>query len=83
MTNLVQLRAHLKQQMEQTGIKFSYMPIIIKALSMALYSYPVLNSTVDPECTALTHRVDHNIGVAMDTDKGLVVPNVKQVQVRT
>ena len=82
MTNLVQLRAHLKPQIEERGTKFSYMPVIIKALSMALHSYPVLNSTVDPECTVLTHRADHNIGIAMDTDKGLVVPNIKRVQVR-
>jgi len=37
---------------------------------MALHRYPVLNSTVDPECTAITHRADHNIGIAMDNGRG-------------
>ena len=82
MTALVELRAHLKSQLqERGGIQFSYMPIIIKAISMALHQYPVLNSTVDPECTAITHRADHNIGIAMDTAEGLIVPKIKQVQV--
>ena len=63
------------------GVKFTYMPLILKAVSLALGSYPVLNSSVNPECTAITYRADHNIGIAMDTPKGLVVPNIKQVQV--
>ena len=57
------------------------MPVIIKALSMALHHYPILNAVVNPECTTITEKADHNIGVAMDTAEGLVVPNVKQVQV--
>lgn len=82
MTALVELRAHLKSQLQESrGIQFSYMPIIIKTISMALHRYPVLNSTVDPECAAITHRADHNIGIAMDTAEGLIVPKIKQVQV--
>ena len=48
---------------------------------MALHHYPILNAVVDAECTTITEKADHNIGVAMDTAEGLVVPNVKQVQV--
>ena len=57
------------------------MPVIIKALSLALRHYPALNTTVNQDCTVVTEKADHNIGVAMDTSEGLVVPNVKQVQV--
>ena len=57
------------------------MPVIIKALSMAFHHYPILNAVVNADCTTITEKADHNIGVAMDTAEGLVVPNVKQVQV--
>ena len=82
MTELVYLRSVIRDRLREQGIKFSFMPVIIKALSMALHHYPTLNATVDQECTTITHKADHNIGVAMDTPEGLVVPNVKQVQVR-
>lgn len=81
MNQLVSLRSVIKDQLLEKGIKFSYMPIIIKAVSMALKEYPILNATVNPECTAITYKADQNIGVAMDTPEGLVVPIVKQVQV--
>ena len=52
-----------------------------QATSLALQEYPELNAHVNPECTEVVHRASHNIGVAMDTPKGLIVPNVKNVQV--
>jgi len=58
----------------------SYMPIIIKACSLALKQYPQLNATVNAEATELTIHANHNIGIAMDTPKGLIVPVVKGVQ---
>ena len=81
MDQLVQLRSLLKPSMDERNIAFSYMPVLIKAVSLALKYYPILNSTVDPDCTAITYRADHNVGVAMDTPLGLIVPNVKRVQV--
>lgn len=82
MSNLVSLRAAVKDDLqERSGVRFSYMPIIIKAVSMALGDFPILNATVDPDCTAITYKAEHNIGVAMDTPEGLVVPNIKRVQV--
>lgn len=81
MTNLVELRSHVKARLLERGVNFSYMPVIIKAVSMALNHYPGLNSHVSPDCTTITYKADHNIGVAMDTPKGLIVPNIKQCQV--
>ena len=81
MTELVHLHSLIRDHLLEQGIRFSYMPVIIKALSMALHHYPILNTVVDAECTTITEKADHNIGVAMDTAEGLVVPNVKQVQV--
>ena len=77
MTELVHLRSLIRERLLEKGIRFSFMPV----MSMALYHYPILNATVDAECTTITEKADHNIGVAMDTAEGLVVPNVKQVQV--
>lgn len=64
--------------------KLSYLPFIIKAVSIALQQYPVLNARVDVSSDpavkpALIHRTQHNIGVAMDTPSGLLVPVIKNV----
>ncbi|KAI3392148.1 hypothetical protein diail_6126 [Diaporthe ilicicola] len=62
--------------------KLSYLPFIIKAVSMALQQYPILNARVDTstgEKPALVYRAQHNIGVAMDTPQGLLVPVVRDV----
>ncbi|CAK7211198.1 hypothetical protein SBRCBS47491_001032 [Sporothrix bragantina] len=68
--------------------KLSYMPFIIKAMSMALHQYPVLNARVEvPADNAgkpnLIYRSQHNIGVAMDTPIGLIVPVIKNVNARS
>ncbi|KAK3781028.1 hypothetical protein RRG08_046332 [Elysia crispata] len=80
MNRLVELRKRLKVVAEERGLKLSYMPFFIKAASLALAQYPVLNSSVDANCENLTYKAAHNIGVAMDTPEGLVVPSVKNVQ---
>ncbi|KAL1891884.1 hypothetical protein Sste5346_007430 [Sporothrix stenoceras] len=68
--------------------KLSYMPFIIKAMSMALHQYPILNARVDiPADNAgkpnLVYRSQHNIGVAMDTPNGLIVPVIRNVNARS
>ncbi|OWF38963.1 Dihydrolipoyllysine-residue transferase [Mizuhopecten yessoensis] len=79
-TKLVMLRESAKALTAATGMKFSYMPFIIKATSMALHQFPILNASVDKECENITYLASHNIGIAMDTIEGLIVPNVKNVQ---
>ena len=76
MNQLVELRSLLKARLEEKGVAFSYMPVLIKAVSLALVHHPVLNSTVDPDCTAITYRADHNVGVAIDTPFGLSSSNI-------
>ena len=88
-TSLVELRGRLNKVLakspEGSGDvgKLSYLPFIIKAVSMALYKYPILNSRVDIDTAtskpSLIHRSQHNIGVAMDTPSGLLVPVIKNV----
>lgn len=63
--------------------KLSPLPFIIKALSQAVTKYPTLNSSLVHETGAkpqLALKGSHNIGIAMDTSKGLVVPVIKNVQ---
>ena len=67
---------------KNTERRLTYMPFIIKAVSAALEEFPLLNSRVDvsgPKPQLIT-RSHHNIGVAMDTPLGLIVPNIKNVQ---
>lgn len=64
----------------EPGVKLTHLPFLVKALSMALKKYPVMNSTVDEAVTEIQVRASHNIGIAMATCHGLVVPNIKNVQ---
>lgn len=88
-TQIVELRSRLNRVLstsppvEGQPAKLSYLPFVIKAVSMALYQYPILNARVDVDTQSgkpqLIHRSQHNIGVAMDTPQGLLVPVVKNV----
>lgn len=55
--SLIQLRSQLKHIGKERGIKLSYMPIIIKATSLALSKYPILNSSVDEKFENLIYKV--------------------------
>lgn len=68
--------------------KISYLPIFVKSLSIALSYYPIMNARIagDPSnvnSLEIVYRDFHNIGVAMDTPQGLIVPNIKNVQSKT
>ena len=82
-SQLVALRPTLKQIAKEKSIYLSYMPFFLKATSMALLEFPLINSTVDNKCENITYKASHNIGVAMDTKQGLLVPNIKDVQTLT
>ncbi|MGS2720163.1 2-oxo acid dehydrogenase subunit E2 [Paraglaciecola aestuariivivens] len=80
MDNLIAARAQLKESFAEQGVKLSFMPFFIKAMSLALQEFPIINSQVNADCTEITYFDDHNIGVAVDSKIGLVVPNIKGVQ---
>lgn len=85
-TPLSTLRQRLKVQ-PASGPKLSFLHFIIKAVSLALEDFPLLNARVEArvegEAPKLVMREKHNIGIAMDTPQGLLVPNIKNVSSRS
>lgn len=79
-SQLYALRKELKNVCKERDNKLSYMPFFLKAASLALLKYPILNAHLDIENMALIERASHNIGIAMDTKDGLLVPNIKDIQ---
>lgn len=93
LSSLAELRGRLNRALSKSVTtqaaevkKLSYLPFIIKAVSLALREYPLLNARVDAGTAdeggskpQLVHRSVHNIGVAMDTPSGLVVPVIRDV----
>jgi 2-oxoglutarate dehydrogenase E2 component (dihydrolipoamide succinyltransferase) len=76
MTAVVALRERLKERVEkEQGVKLSFMPFFVKAACMALKAYPVVNAQIDGDAIVYKHYV--NMGIAVASDAGLVVPNVK------
>lgn len=80
LTDLIALRASLKDGLAKQGVKLTMMPFFMKAMSLALNEYPILNSQVNADCTALSYIDEHNIGIAVDSKIGLLVPNIKNCQ---
>ena len=80
MDNLMSLRNLLKPEFEAKGTKLSFMPFFVKAMSLALNEFPVVNSQLNDDASELSYYSDHNIGFAVDSKIGLLVPNIKRVQ---
>ncbi|MDG6909255.1 MAG: 2-oxo acid dehydrogenase subunit E2 [Nitrososphaerota archaeon] len=76
-TELVLLRDAFKGSAEKRGVRLTYLPFIIKALVPALKEYPYVNSALDEQAGNIVLKKYYNIGIATDTDQGLVVPVVK------
>jgi pyruvate dehydrogenase E2 component (dihydrolipoamide acetyltransferase) len=76
-TELVQLRQEIKPLAAERGIKITYMPFIVKALVAAVKQYPTLNASLDDEKQELVIKHYYHIGIATDTDRGLIVPVVR------
>ncbi len=78
-SELVRLKTSYKEQFLKKGIKFSYLPFILKALVEALKSHPHLNSELDLENNRLIVKKYYHINVAVDTEEGLVTPVIREV----
>ncbi|MCL6516778.1 dihydrolipoamide acetyltransferase family protein [Alicyclobacillus sp.] len=76
-TELVALRQELKPIAAERGVKVTYLPFIVKAMVAALRQFPTLNATYDEERQELVIKRYYHIGIATDTERGLVVPVVR------
>lgn len=77
---VMQCRNDMKDSLRDEGVSLTLMPFFVKAASRALERYPELNAWLNEEDQTLRILDNHNIGIAMDTPEGLVVPNIKNVQ---
>ncbi|HEY8342335.1 MAG TPA: dihydrolipoamide acetyltransferase family protein [Calditerricola sp.] len=76
-SKLVALRERAKAIGEEKGIKLTYMPFLIKAAVAALKQFPALNASIDDEKQEIVYKKYYHIGIATDTDRGLVVPVIR------
>ena len=81
MSNVEALRQRLKERVEkQHGVRLSMMPFFVKAACIALEQYPTVNAQLDGDSIVYKHYV--NMGIAVASDAGLVVPNVKDADTK-
>jgi pyruvate dehydrogenase E2 component (dihydrolipoamide acetyltransferase) len=73
-TALEDIRQKSKNDYANQGIKLTTMPFLIKAVAMSLKSHPIINASIDMEAGQIVYKDYVNIGIAVDTDRGLVVP---------
>jgi pyruvate dehydrogenase E2 component (dihydrolipoamide acetyltransferase) len=76
-SRLVALRNEKKDQFSAQGIKLSYMPFIVKAVALALRNHKKLNCRLDLENNRVIYHHYINIGLAVDTPEGLIVPVIR------
>ncbi|GGA17435.1 dihydrolipoamide acetyltransferase family protein [Psychrobacillus lasiicapitis] len=76
-TELVAHRKKFKEIAAEKNIKLTYLPYVVKALVSTLREFPQLNTSYDDETNEVIQKHYFNIGIAADTDKGLLVPVIK------
>ncbi len=80
-TELSRLREKDKKIAQEKGIKLTYLPFIVKAVIAALKQYPYFNASVEKNEIVIKHY--YNIGIATDTPDGLLVPVIKNADIKT
>lgn len=78
-TKLDEFRSKYKDVLKEEDVNLTYLPFIIKAVIVALKKFPEFNSELDEEKQELILKHFYNIGIATDTDRGLMVPVVKDI----
>ena len=78
LTAISRIRAKAKEDFKKReGASLSYLPFITKAAIEALKIYPKVNATIDTESQTITYPDAEHVGIAVDTEKGLLVPVIK------
>ena len=76
-TQLEQIRQSSKADYAAEGVKLTTMPFLIKSVAMALKAHPTINASIDLEAGQVIYKDYVNVGIAVDTERGLVVPNLR------
>jgi pyruvate/2-oxoglutarate dehydrogenase complex dihydrolipoamide acyltransferase (E2) component len=74
LTELEKVREKSKRDYAAVGIKLTTMPFLIKSVAMSLRAHPVMNASLDMDAGEILYKQYVNIGIAVDTERGLVVP---------
>jgi len=77
-TAIARLRDRVKTQFQQReGVKLSFLPFFALAVIEALKVHPKVNASIDPDSGHVTYHAQEDLGVAVDTDRGLLVPVIQ------
>ncbi len=76
-TELEKVRQKSKRDYAAVGIKLTSMPFLIKSVAMSLKAHPIMNASVDMDAGQIIYKQYVNIGIAVDTDRGLLVPSLR------
>ncbi len=77
---LIQLRHNLKEKAQKEEINLTYMPFLLRALSLTIKNFPIMNSTLDFANKSVIQHKHHHLGIAMATRSGLIVPVLREVE---
>ena len=76
-SELIAIRSKYKQKYAERNAKLTYLPFIVKATVLALKQHRIMNAQMDMENNRMIYKNQYNIGIAMDTPEGLVVPVIR------
>jgi pyruvate dehydrogenase E2 component (dihydrolipoamide acetyltransferase) len=82
-TELWDLREREKKTLLKKGVHLTFLPFIIKAVHHALAGHPLLNASIDDEREEIIIKKYYNIGIAVDTPDGLMVPVIQEADKKT
>ncbi len=78
-TELAKIRGDAKKAFADTGVNVTYLPFIMKAIVVAMRQFPTMNASLDEVTNEFVVKKYFNFGIATDTDNGLIVPVIKDV----
>jgi pyruvate dehydrogenase E2 component (dihydrolipoamide acetyltransferase)/2-oxoisovalerate dehydrogenase E2 component (dihydrolipoyl transacylase) len=77
-TEMVKLRQELRDHFSRAGVKLTFLAFFVKAVAYALQEMPIVNSSLNEEAGEIVLHDRYNIGIAVATPAGLIVPNIKE-----
>jgi pyruvate dehydrogenase E2 component (dihydrolipoamide acetyltransferase) len=80
-SGLINIRNKYKEQFAEEDLSLSYLPFILKAVALSLKNHKSLNSEIDLDNNRMVYKKFINIGIAVDTEEGLVVPVIKKTDI--